>query len=389
VTRALTRRALLQRGATAGLWLVAGRTATAASIRRPIVRAVALGPGGIGVEQSYAANRNRFIDTGTPWVRLWADWSVAQPTPDALPDLSELDAALAQAKADGLRVMVTAWRSPPWASGATASGELHDRIAPGADPASRKDVTFKIPADLAPGGAWGRWLDLLITRYAGKLDALEIVNEPNLQLWPQQGPSTDPADAYGSGPLTIDAAVATMMQTASAIAARHDRPPLLVGPATSDSDGDSRLQTRYDTFTHALLRRLAERGFRPGPSFAWSHHNYNDVEGDLAGPANRVAQVRALLQGDWAGWPSGDAAQPGVLITESGARVDKVAGLPEQASALEANLGRMLTGPEGEGVGMVCQYLFVTDAHYDSGLCGLDGTPRPAYYAWSRTPTAR
>ena len=42
--------------------------------------------------------------------------------------------------------------------------------------------------------------------------------------------------------------------------------------------------------------------------------------------------------------------------------------------------------PEGAGVGMVCLYLFVTDMNYDSGLCDLDGTPRPAYYAWAELP---
>jgi hypothetical protein len=46
----------------------------------------------------------------------------------------------------------------------------------------------------------------------------------------------------------------------------------------------------------------------------------------------------------------------------------------------------MQHGPEGAGVGMVCHYLFVTDMNYDSGLCELDGTPRPAYEAWKRLP---
>jgi hypothetical protein len=47
----------------------------------------------------------------------------------------------------------------------------------------------------------------------------------------------------------------------------------------------------------------------------------------------------------------------------------------------------MAVGPEGAGVGLVCQYLFVTDVFYDSGLCDLDGTPRPAYYAWTAEPS--
>jgi hypothetical protein len=339
VTGPLTRRALLAQGTLASAWLLAGRpVAIGPASPRPLVRAVALGPGGIGVEQSYAANRNRFVDTGTPWVRLWADWPRVQPLADRPPDLSRLDADVALAKADGMRVMITAWRFAPWAAG------------PG---------TFTPPRDLSPSSAWGRWIELLIARYAGKLDALEIVNEPNFQLAPQRG---------------IESAVATMMETASAIAARHRGAPLLVGPATADVDG-------YAVFTRALLDRLDERGFQPGPRFAWSHHNYTDVEEDRAGAANGVARVRALLSGRWSDVP--------LLITESGARVDKAGGLLEQADLLERSARRMLLGPEGEGVAMVCQYLFVTDPNYDSGLCGVDGAPRPAYYAWSGLPTTR
>jgi hypothetical protein len=346
VTGGLTRRALLRGGALGSAWLVAGRpVALAAPVAAPraIARAVALGPGGSGVEQSYAANRNRFVDTATPWVRLWADWSQAQPVAALAPDLSSLDADVALAKADGLRVMITAWRVAPWAA------------APGSG-----DPTFRVPVDLSPAGAWARWIELLVTRYAGRIDALEIVNEPNFQLAPQEG---------------IDTAVATMMETASAIAARHPGAPLLVGPATADVDG-------YEDFTRAVLARLDERGFRPGPGFAWSHHNYKDVEEERTGAENGVARVRAVLRERWSGYS-------GLLITESGARVDKAGGLLQQADLIERNARRMLLGPEGEGVEMLCQYLFVTDANYDSGLCDVYGVPRPAYYAWSRLPSGR
>lgn len=366
-----------------------------------LVRAVAIGPGGIGDEQRYASNRARFTETGTPWVRLWADWVQVQPRSDAPPDLSALDGDIAQARADGLKVMLTAWRFPRWVNGTAAvddpSYQLQDRAAAGGDRTRRKDATFKLPADLTPGSAWGRWIESLIVRYAGRIDALEILNEPNLQLWPQQAPSSDPANPYGLGSLTVDAAVATMMQTAAAIAARHAGSPLLVAPATADPAGDSRLRTGFDTFTRALLARLAERGFAPGARFAWSHHNYTDVEGDLVGPFNRVGQMRAMLAGRWAGWPSGDPAAPGILITESGARLTVLArqyGLTDmeairlkQAEAVERGLQRMLLGPEGAGVAMVCQYLFVTDINYDCGLCDLDGAPRPAFGAWGSFPS--
>src|SRR3954452_16770583 len=157
--------------------------------------------------------------------------------------------------------MLTAWRFAPWANGTASLSDaddvrfrLADRLRRGADPPARKSLTYRLPDDLSPSGAWGRWIAWLLDRYAGRIDALEIVNEPNLQLWPQR-------DAAGA--LTIDAAVATMMQTPAALASRQKRAPLLVAPATGDPVGDSRLRTGYDTFTRALLDRLRWRGFEP------------------------------------------------------------------------------------------------------------------------------
>jgi hypothetical protein len=379
-------------------------------------RGVAIGPGGIGSEQLYESNRRFFAETATPWVRMWADWPTLQPEPNRAPDagsgapaLARLDAGIARARADGLRVMLTAWRFPRWANGTaaiTAAEPTHmlaDRITAGADPARRKDMTFKLPDDLSARSAWAGWIDFLIGRYGGSgprsVDALELLNEPNLQLWPQQGPSSAATDPFGDGPLTIHVAVARMLASAQEVAARHPDPPLLVAPATSDPVGDSRLRTGYDTFTRALLDRLRADRFQPGPRFAWSHHSYADVEGDLAGLDNRVAAVRSMLAGRWSGWPDGDAAAPGLMITETGARLGKVArdyGLRDaadarlkQAELIERNWRRMQLGPEGDGVGLVCLYLFVTDMNYDSGLCELDGTPRPAYHAWAQLPVFR
>lgn len=358
-------------------------------------RATALGPGGVGDSQTYESNR-RFLDqTNTPWVRFWADWPVIQPEADRAPDagsgasaLARLDAGIAAAAADGRRTVLTAWRFPRWANGTgaltpqeDAAFELGDRVEPGTDPAHRKDLTYKLPDDLSPDSAWGGWIDFLLTRYGDKLDALELLNEPNLQLWPQVG---------------VADAVARMFVSAQTVASRHVGGPLLVGPATADPTGESPLRTGYDTFTRALLDALEARGFSPGPGFAWSHHSYADLEGALAAPDNRTAQVRKLLVGRWAGWPVGDPAEPGLLITETGARLDRIAalyGLPghaaaaqKQAELIDRYWRLMQYGPEGAGVGMVCQYLFVTDMNYDSGLCELDGTPRPAYRTWARLP---
>jgi hypothetical protein len=346
---------------------------------RLLERGVALGPGGVGDTQRYASNRRFFAETHTRWVRLWADWPVVQPERGRPPDLAALDEQIDAARADGLEVMLTAWRFPRWANGtgglssaADARFETADRVAPGGDPARRKDLTFKLPDDLGPESDWARWIDLLLDRCGDRIDALELLNEPNLQLWPQRG---------------LAGAVATMMQTAQAVAGRHPGAPLLVAPATSDAPGDTRLRTRHDDFTRDLLAELERRRFEPGPRFAWSHHSYTDVELDRA---SGTAATRALLAGRWAGWPDGDAARPWLMVTETGARLDKLAeeyGLadPAAARAKQAELIERYWGRiRAERVGLMCVYLFVTDASYDSGLCDLDGTPRPAYRAWAR-----
>jgi hypothetical protein len=306
----------------------------------------------LGNSQRFSANRRFFSETNTPWARLWADWSALQPSSGALFDpgaLARLDADIADARADGRRIMLTAWRFPQWANG-TAD-------------------TFRLPADLSPGSDWARFVDFLIGRYSGQIEALEPMNEPNLQLHPQEG---------------VADAAARMMVSAQVVAAGRLGAPLLVAPATADVPG-------YDAFTTELLDRLDARGFVAGPRFAWSHHSYNDVEADTA---SRTARARSLLVGRWAGWPVGDAAAPGMLVTETGARVDVIASpglsrsavLQRHAELLDRYWNRMQFGAEGEGVAMVCQYLFVTATQYDSGLCEVNGTPRPAYRTWGRLP---
>jgi hypothetical protein len=372
MTGSLTRRVLLRRGALAAGLVAAGsgvrvlaqggQSVPPAAMQR-LARGVSLGPGGDGDQQRYVANRSRFAETATPWVKLWADWPRLQPDSSRPPDFSALDSDVAAARADGLKVMITVWRFAPWANGGAAAG-----------PAGQ-DPTFRLPDDLSPSSAWGRWLDTVVARYAGKADAIEIVNEPNLQLWPQSGAVV---------------AVAQMMETAAAVAARHAGAPMMVAPATADVADDSPQHTSFDAFTRELLARLAQDGFDPGPRFAWSHHNYGDVENGLAGAESSVARVRAMLSGRWTG-------APGILVTESGARLDKIAarfGLHDpsairlkQAELIESALRRLAYGPDGAGVDLVCHYLFVTDPNYDSGLCDLDGTPRPAYYAWSQLPS--
>src|SRR3712207_2203007 len=90
-------------------------------------RMVNLGPAHCiypGGAQDYrvGGNRSFFSDTRTRWVRMWADWPSLEPAGgqwDAT-KLAALDAQIARARRDGLRIMLTLYRFPTWANGTDA-----------------------------------------------------------------------------------------------------------------------------------------------------------------------------------------------------------------------------------------------------------------------------
>lgn len=329
-----------------------------------LMRGVALGPGGVGDDQRYPSNRRYIAETGCTWVRLWAEWPKLQPREGDPPDFAPLDSEIAAARADGLNVMLTAWRYPRWANGTAALTpaedaryEIADRLKPGADPARRKDLTFRAPDDLDAGSPFGRWLAALGQR---DVDAIEVVNEPNLQLWPQAG---------------VHDVVARMIATARQVISPGG--PAVVGPATSDRVGGGRLGTDHLEFTRALIDAIEAR-----PD-AWSHHTYGDVENDTG---ERLAAAGRLVRDRWPDMP--------IQVTETGARLTAIAraerlrddGLVRrrQAELIARAYERLRASAAGDGVELVLQYLFITDMNYDSGLCELDGRPRPSYFAWAQ-----
>src|SRR4051812_22943227 len=104
-------------------WFPAEGRATSAPLRR----CVSLGANGVinpGSSQDYRTNRAFLIETGTKWVRLWADWPSLQPEASLAPDqgsgawrVAELDKQIAQANADGIQVILCSYRFPTWSNG--------------------------------------------------------------------------------------------------------------------------------------------------------------------------------------------------------------------------------------------------------------------------------
>jgi hypothetical protein len=389
-------------------------------------RCVALGPAGVihpGSPQDYRTGNNRFWlgDSGTRWVRLWPDWPSLMPSPDQLDPtcVAALDAQVAQARADGLHIILTPYRFPTWANGTDAmtpdelAATMPDRRAADQPDARAKSVLFRYPDDLSAASAFGRFLRLLIDRYATSFDVLELCNEPNLQWWPQQGPSRTP-DPYGAGPIVVHEPIVRMFATAKEIACELGSDIVLAGPGSADLTASNRLRTGYHSLAERILTSLAAAGVVPGPRLAWTHHNYSDVTYDqgpgstapdaATNPArqtNLAADMRRRLVGRWAGWPAGDPVEPQLMLTEGGATLasmrarygltDPAEQRRKQAELIERNWNRMASdGGDGAGIAVTTQYLLYSDASFDSGLCepfDAGGATRAAYDTWKGLPS--
>jgi hypothetical protein len=338
-------------------------------------------------------------ESGTGWVRLWLDWPTLQPTQDFVfaniyddprtqAFIKNLDAQVVLARKSNIKVMlVIHQRFPHWANGTTDTKPCEDTCA-GTDDEKRECVHAcravndprwkqlglkeprrahgKVPSDLGGGSAWGAWIDFVVRHYGfaqGKLnqvregvdclqaqnaehhlcrdyqrfaDYLEVVNEPNLTLWPQWKDDKPGDRRRIRNRLLIANNVARMFKTAQEVVEGHNkadvldashpttikltgpgtadlRDPLPVKPLKQEDEGDKDKQdklksererkrairvrqTGYDTFTRELLVQLRapSLGFSHQPYFAWSHHHYADVKNSREQPPVFDAKTETL-----------------------------------------------------------------------------------------------
>jgi hypothetical protein len=432
----LTRRTLLGSTAAVGAAAALGARVPRAHAAAGLTRIVDLGAGatvhpGSANDLRVGDNRALLSESGTAWVRLWADWPRLQPDPafapgdpagPGAPYLAALDEQIAVANEDGLRVALQFYRFPTWANGTEAlaavagtdaeiSHAYADRIAPaawaryvaeGRNPAvytpSRRALDLAIPLEgCGPGSAWAGMFAFLHERYrpdrvsGPRVDAFELVNEPNFQLWPQRAPSAT-SDPFALGALTVQRTIAQMMAAARGVSAAAGHPAFLLAPSFADSDQGGRTVTHYDELTPPLLDELAATGAVVGPNEAWSHHDYTDVEGRVELTKTQV--LRSLLAGRWTGMA--DAGGPVVMLTEGGARLSRMRALypaedprAAQAASIALALERhaLPDGP-GAGVAMFAQYTIHAEPGFDSGLLEPwpSGVRRPSFAAWSAGP---
>jgi hypothetical protein len=119
----------------------------------------------------------------------------------------------------------------------------------------------------------------------------------------------------------------------------------------------------------------------------WSHHNYSDVERNIASPT-RAEQLRSYLVGRWRGL--GGTSDPDLWLTEGGARLGqaKATDLTMQAELVRLNWQRMSAAP---GVGMWTNYLLYADPTANSGLREArlgSAAPRPVWNVFLSFPAS-
>jgi hypothetical protein len=149
---------------------------------------------------------------------------------------------------------------------------------------------------------------------------------------------------------------------------------------------DSRLMTNFQTAVPETLTGLQARGFTSSSNFVWSHHNYSDVERNVASPT-RAEQTRGYLLGRWRGL--GGTSDPKVWLTEGGARLGtaQATDLTMQAELVRLNWERMSAAP---GIQMWTNYMLYADPTANSGLREArlgSGAPRPVWNVFLSFPS--
>jgi hypothetical protein len=389
--------------------LVVAAFAGAAQAADPLPKAISMsGPQPLREDNhpnDYRAwgNRQYFKDSHTGWAKLWVSWFDLQQAYTATSRdaswnnltgsatgsayLRRLDGQVRAANDDGVRTIVTIYQAfPTWATGAA-----------GQDPLSSKGAERKLPANLSANGPWAWFVGYLSARYNGaynvtgphkpvkretstayygnpsraKVDAIEIVNEPNTLYWPMDN---------------IVGATATMMRSAATVSSQWGR-QTIAGPATSDSPdpGAARAGVSMDwqAFTSQLATALA--GWQPPVAVRWSQHNYKDVKYEDPAATSRAKQTIDLLAAR--GWSDRE-----LWLTEGGYNLGSSwpdpAARDAQAAKIQKSFTAMRTLPE---VTMWTQHAIndIAGNGFKSGLrddfnysLPGPGTARPAWSTW-------
>lgn len=316
-------------------------------------------------------------ELGVGWVKAQVSWKLFQPYPDQFSEerFADLDALVAQANASGIQVMLSVAKAPEWSR-----------------PTTEMDGP---PADYE---LYRQFMALLAQRYAGRVAAYELWNEPNLQR------------EWNGVPLDAAALVALIQAGTEGVRAGDPAALVISGaPAvTGINDGITAIDDRV-YFRGMLAAGVAEivDGFGVHP-YGWANPPDATFDNpDTAVPThnnhpsfffqNTLRDYEALLnefgvtnkelwvtEFGWGSFETFAQAPPAGAEFMNDVTEWQQAAYTQRAFALAHDWPQV--GP------MILWNLnfapWIGDAFSESGYSLLrpDGTPRPAYFALATIP---
>jgi hypothetical protein len=238
------------------------------------------------------------------WVRITLPWREVNPE-EGVWDWRTADEVIRSARDRNLKVLAVLSTAPVWA-GSNANGT-------------------RPPSEI---GWWQRYVRRVAARYAGRIHAYEVWNEPNLE---DDGPGVGWDGNLWSFPRYVD------YLRAAAIQIRKYAPgTLVVGPVTS---------SQPDARTVDVFRQLEEVVYPDGPASSFLdvvsfHGNARDDQSIL----DLLAQIESQLA-IFQGRSPSNVGKP-LWLTELGWRVGRGVSEEEQRDRLR-NVVEALTGSGG------------------------------------------
>jgi polysaccharide biosynthesis protein PslG len=167
-----------------------------------------------------------------------------------------MDAAIANANAQGVQVTFVLGSTPTWAATNRGQGTYPNRGA----------------ASVPKMADWKRWVDIVSKRYGASIESYQIWNEANLQTFWQGSPKQ----------------MAQLTREAYRIIRRNDPTAKVVSASST-----MRLQSAYKRFFPAYMKELRKMNW---PIDAVSVHMYPDSKGTPFTRAGYIQQVKADMR---------------------------------------------------------------------------------------------
>lgn len=302
-----------------------------------------------------AAALDDAVTLHTPWIRVDLSWADMQPDSAGDHRWASTDRLVAAAGDRGLKVLGIVTYTPPWARAAGCT-------------------TFACPP--ADGRQFARFAHDVAERYAGRISAYEIWNEPNLALF---WTDPDPA-AYGR----------LLDLTIPAIRTADDEATVILGGLAALPTGDRSIDAAD------FIRGAC--GSRDCSVDAVAYHPYTfprlaSAEGDPPTAWARMLSDRPGSNGIRTAMAEVGLSDRRIWVTEYGApTIGDRPGDDHVSEAQQSAILRDALRSAEQDSGIIGAFFWYTWKDYDSygsnedgfGLRRTDGTAKPAFFALAR-----